>query len=647
MYRDNSPASRRSRLAVSAAFAVALALSVLAVPAAAEGLPVIDFISPGGVVSDHYVLNVTVIGDLEEGQVFYGVDTDDPADQMTPTALYHYEAVIDTSGLSEGDHTLTVMAVNTTGANVTKQQTITVDHTDPVVEVTSSVPEYVIGEYTVTATVTDDNLDASGVRLVVDGNTSLSWAMEDKGDHFELVLDTATLLECGPHVLAVYAIDAGGNGVWSDDVAVKVDNCAPMVMFGSQGGHVTGIYHLSVNVSDPYMDPGKVWAVFDGDVLNKTALEDQGDGVYTYALDTTNMPDGDTEITILATDLVGFTSETDPLLLQVDNNPPVSRITTQLGNVTGVVTIEATVTDAYLNGSAVYLVLDGDDDNSTMMDPVDGQGHYQLVFDTRDVMDGTWELRVWAEDMWGMSARSPAVYIDVDNYAPIIKFVSTGGTKWGTYQVRANITDPQLNKSCVQLRVAGGDPIKMKQADEYWYWNIKTTDYPDGPLDLTVMACDLKGNANPGETMTITVSNRADLEVVSVEWLSTEVTVGEKAKVTVGVRNNGHTTVKDYLVEITSGGKTLASATESTGIQPGKTHKYTLQWTTKSAGDLVVRADVDTGNTVDEADETNNHYQQETISITDESSGVPGMGALLAVSAVAAASLALADRRRR
>jgi len=634
-------------MVVMAAIVVSVALSVLAAPAAAEGLPVIDFISPGGVVSEQYVLNVTVIGDLANGQVFFGVDDPDPDAMMTPTALYHYEAVIDTTGLSEGDHTLTVKAVNSTGVNVTKQQTIKVDHTDPVVEITSTVPQYVIGEYTITATVVDENVDPSGVMLVVDGNMSLSWAMEDKGSHFELVLDTAADIECGPHALAVYAIDAGGNGAWSDDLDVKVDNCAPMVMFTSYGGHVTGIYHLSINVTDPYMDPDKVWAVFNGDTLNKTALDNQGDGVYTYAFDTTNMDDGDTEITILATDLVDFTAEAGPLLLQVDNNPPVSRITSEGGNVTGVITIEATVTDGYLNETAVYLVIDGDDDNSTMMDPVDGKGRYQVVLDTRDLMDGSRELRVWAEDMWGMSSKSPMVYIDVDNYAPIIRFVSTGGAKWGNYQVRANVTDGHLNKSCVKVKVGDGEPVQMKEAEEYWYYTINTLMYADGTLNLMVMACDLKGNMNTGEMMMITVSNRADLEVVTVEWVSTEVEVGQKAKVKVGVRNNGHTTVKDYTVVMTSGGKTLASITESTGIQPGKTHTYTLEWKTGSVGDVVVRAEVDTGHTVEESDETNNNFAQQTLSVTEEDSSVPGMGAVLAMLAVTAAAVGLLDRRRR
>jgi hypothetical protein len=634
-------------MAVMAAIVLTVALSVLASPVVAEGLPVIDFISPPGVVSDQYVLNVTVIGDLAPGEVYYGVDTDDPDTKMTSTALYHYEALIDTSGLTEGDHTITVKAINTTGANVTKQQTVKVDHTDPVVAITSNVPEYITGEYTATATVDDVNMDPSGVRFVVDGNMSLSWAMEDKGTHFEVVLDPVADLDCGPHVMAVYAIDKGGNGVWSEDVAVKVDTCAPVVMFTSYGGHVMGIYQLSINVTDAYMDPAKVWAVFDGDTLNKTALDAEGDGVYTYSFDTTNMDDGDTEITIMATDLVDHTAMAGPLVLQVDNNPPVSVITTEGGNVTGTITIEATVTDAYLNETAVYLVYDGDDDNSTMMDPVDGTGRYQLVVDTRDVMDGSRELRVWAEDMWGQSARSPPVYIEVDNYAPIITFVSASGTKWGNYQIRANITDANLDKSTVYVKVGNDVPVIMRESEEYWYYNINTMDYPDGPLTFMVTASDLKGNQGPGEMWSITIANKADLEIITVEWVSTEVEVGQKAKVKVGVRNNGHTTVKDYAVVLTSGTQTLATITESTGLTPGKVHSYTLEWKTKSTGDQVVRLAVDPDDTVDESDETNNHYEQQTITVSEAGSSVPGMGAMLALTAAFAASLALLDRRRR
>ncbi len=639
-------AARHPAMVAGAALLLALALTALTGPAGAEGLPVIDFISPGGVVSDEYVLNVTVVGDLAAGRVYYGLDGAEPVIQMTHTYLYNWEAVIDTSGMSEGEHTVTVQAFNTTGANVTRVQTLTVDHTDPVVSITSSAPEYVTGVYTVTADVSDGNVDPNGVHLVVDGNSSMSYPMDMAGGHFECTLDTAADLMCGPHTLAVFAIDLGGNQAWSEDVEVRVDNQGPEVEFASSGGHVQGIYQLNVNVTDAYMDPGKVWAVFDGDTLNRTKLNTAGGGVYTYSFDTTTMADGDTEITVLATDLVGFTAESDPLTLMVDNNPPVSRITTEGGNVSGILTVEATVTDAYLNDACVYLVVDGDDDNSTMMDPVDGKGRYQLVLDTRDLMDGLRELRVYAEDMWGMYSRSPNITVDVDNYAPTITFTSGGGTRWGTYRVKAMVYDAHLDTSCVMLKVGNEAPVAMRFSNDEWYYDVKTLEHSDGPLNLVVTACDTRGNENPGATMTITIQNQADLEVVSVEWVSTEVEEGAVAKVKVGVRNNGHAVAKDYLVVLTMGGKTLASEQEVTGIQPGKVHSYTLKWKAEGTGDKIVRVGVDPANAVPESDETNNQWDQQTLSVASGGSSTPGMGAITAALAVLGAAYLVALRRQ-
>ena len=64
-------------------------MTVLAAPATdAAGVVVIDFMSPGGPISGVYTLNVSVTGDLEPGQVFYGLDTADPTTAMTRTSLY-------------------------------------------------------------------------------------------------------------------------------------------------------------------------------------------------------------------------------------------------------------------------------------------------------------------------------------------------------------------------------------------------------------------------------------------------------------------------------------------------------------------------------------------------------------------------------
>jgi subtilase family serine protease len=87
--------------------------------------------------------------------------------------------------------------------------------------------------------------------------------------------------------------------------------------------------------------------------------------------------------------------------------------------------------------------------------------------------------------------------------------------------------------------------------------------------------------------------------------------------------------------------------TESTGIQPGKVHSYTLEWKPKSTGNQFVRLEVDPGDMVAESDETNNHYEQQSITVSESGSSVPGLGALMAVAAVIVVSLALLGRKER
>jgi PGF-CTERM protein len=141
--------------------------------------------------------------------------------------------------------------------------------------------------------------------------------------------------------------------------------------------------------------------------------------------------------------------------------------------------------------------------------------------------------------------------------------------------------------------------------------------------------------------LTIDVENRADLEITAVEWVKTEVTEGSLAKVKVTVRNNGHSTVKDYDVVLVSGSKTLDSTTELTGLRAGKSHTYALEWKAEGKGDKVVQLKVDTGMVVQEYDETNNIWEQQTLTVTEDS---PGFGAVLMILALSAAVVIL--RRR-
>ncbi len=613
----------------------------LSPPALAAEAGTVVFMSPGGLVSGEYVLNVSVTWENSPGTVEYGIDEGVCCNPLTMTSGTYYEVTIDTTPLTDGAHTINLVIEDPLEYNSTTSLEIVVDNTAPVIIVEDPGAGVVTGGYTVTAEVVDDNLNASTVVLIIDGNMSDARTMEGSGSTFTYVLDTvAEEWWNGSYNLTVRAIDMLGHETVSDGVTIDVDNEPPLIMFTSDGGHVMGFYDLTIYISEPNMDTNAVWAVFDGDVLNRTRMDHDGDGTYSYKFDTTTMADGDHGVYIIATDLSAHTQESEELVLQVDNNPPMSHITSTGGNVSGYYTLTAVVSDAYLDTDRVYIVVDGDDDNATMM-AWTGED-FEVILDTRNMEDGMRYLKVWAADEWDQSSRSEPLMLDVDNNEPYVMFLSSPGTKWGTYRIRVNVTDPHLDTSCVMVRVGGAEPVAMSFSNDEWYYNLNTEHLPTGLTSITINTCDTRGNRNDRMYMEITVENRADLEIVSVEWVKTQVEPGTVAKVKVTVRNNGYAVANNFEVALTSGSEVLATATELTGVQPGKSHSFTLEWKVKGSGDKVVRLEVDPGNVLAESDETNNAWDQQTLTIAEES---PGMGAALALLATAGAA-GLIGRRR-
>jgi PGF-CTERM protein len=256
--------------------------------------------------------------------------------------------------------------------------------------------------------------------------------------------------------------------------------------------------------------------------------------------------------------------------------------------------------------------------------------------------DGNHTLRVWAFDEWGQSAKSEGVLIIVDNNMPYIMILSGGGEKWGNYVIRANVTDPHLNTSCVKAKIGNADPVQMSFNGEEWRYTVNTNNLPNGPITIMVMACDYRGNMNPGEMVEIIVENRADLRILSVEWVKDEVEEGQTIRVKVTVTNEGHSSANNFEVVAMEGTKQLANATEVSGLNPGKEHTFTLSWKAKGTGTKTILLKVDTKGAVEEIDETNNGWEQQQVKVVEES---PGFGILLAALALLAVVTLLRRRR--
>lgn len=278
---------------------IALMTLLLAPSAGGEGLPVVEFLSEGGLISGTHEVKVSVTGDFAEGEVYYYVDVG-PEEMMDDPHDGTYRALIDADELADGPHTIYVWAYNTTGEKAIATQDLVVDNHSPEVHVTSE-GGLVSGEILVTGTAEDVYLNESAVYCVVDDDIEAgkSNVMTRVDDHFEFTLNTTKYAD-GDHHVRVWAYDQWGSNNTSQAIDLEIDNTPPAVELLSDTGKQTGTYMLRVRVVDPHLD-GVNASVGGGLPEGMTGPGDE----WTLDIDTTALDDGEVEIVVEAVDTLG------------------------------------------------------------------------------------------------------------------------------------------------------------------------------------------------------------------------------------------------------------------------------------------------------------------------------------------------------
>jgi hypothetical protein len=607
-------------------------------------MPEITIMSEGGFASGKYsfLANVTD-ANLDEGNVHAILDGNMMDKRLMTKVGDDFEYELNTTLLADGSHTLSVYAMDLakpSNTNASEVLEIKVDNNAPSVSVTSEVPEFVMGDYTITANVTDTYLNASHVWVVLDDNMSDPRSMVLEGSEYTYTIDTTSDLVCGDHTFKLWVTDLAGHETVTEAVVMQVDNCPPMVYITSEVGYVMGLYKLTAEVSDAYLNASAVWVVFDDDEQNKDAMLHEGGTTFSFSFHTGTIPDGDLSIYVMTVDLAGHSNSSEVAVLMVDNNPPHVEVTSEGGPVSGVYIFKGVAEDPYINASAVYALIDDDQVNATMM--VWAGAAYQAAIDTTMLEDGEHTFRVWAFDLSGNSNMSEAIAVDVDNNPPMVHILSEMGLKWGNFRFMVNVTDPHLNESCVKIKVGDADPVQLTNRGEYWDYTIDTTALPNGEVMIMVMACDLRDNLNSMESLMITVENRADLVIVNVEYDKTKIEEGKTLKVQVTVKNQGYAAAGGFDIELRAEGKIVDNTTVDEPLARNEEKVYLLEWKADKTGKKALFVVVDPDGAVAEMDDTNNEGSQETIEVTEES---PGFGTLLVLGAVVLAAVAMRRRR--
>lgn len=412
----------------AAVFWVVLAAAWLPLQAQAQlGSLVVTMTSPasGSSVSGTTTVSasVSIIGLLTVQSVQFQLDGNNlgAADSSSP-----YSISWNTTGASNGSHTLSAVATATLGLQFSSNPiTVTVnnapppDTTPPTVSITSPANGATVqGTLTVAASAAD-NVGVVGVQFFADG---AALGAEDTSAPYSVSVGTSAS-DNGTHTLTAVARDAAGNRTTSAAITITIangpppDTTPPTVSVTSPGSGTTVSATISVtaNASD---NVGVVGVQFRLDGVNGGSEDTSAP--YSVSWDTTTASNGSHTIAAVARDAAGNVTTSAPVTVTVSNGPPPDTIppsvsiTSPAGGATvkGTVSVSANASDN-VGVAGVQFFGDG-----TPLAAEVTTAPYSISVDTTQSSDGSHNITAVARDAAGNVTTSAPVTVTVSNAAP-------------------------------------------------------------------------------------------------------------------------------------------------------------------------------------------------------------------------------------
>jgi hypothetical protein len=289
--------------------------------------PTVSITSPANGATVSGTINVTASASDNVGVTSVQFQLDG-ANAGAPDTSAPYSIPWDTTGVSNGAHTITAVARDAAGntrtsatVNVTVSNGPPPDTTPPSVSITSPANGATVsGTINVTASASDD-VGVTSVQFQLDGADA---GAPDTSAPYSIPWDT-TGVSNGTHTLTAVARDAAGNTRTSATVSVTVSNgpapdtTPPSVSITSpaNGATVSGTVNVTASASD---DVGVTSVQFQLDGADAGAPDSSAP--YSIAWDTSGASDGAHTITAVARDAAGNTRSSSPVTVTVANGAP-------------------------------------------------------------------------------------------------------------------------------------------------------------------------------------------------------------------------------------------------------------------------------------------------------------------------------------
>ena len=459
----------------------------------------------------------------------------------TQIGLYQYEIPWDSSGVAQGDHTLSALATEWSGASSTLMSSpITVDVGPAYPSIRLTAPTswtFVRGSLAIRYSATSA-VDPVSVMTKVDGVPVTSpWDSTTSSD--------------GSHTVTAAITDGRGKTA-SDSASVTVDNTAPSTFVLAPPAQTGSDLSVQAHASDAHGVSSVQFAI-DGALVGTPITAPDTPGGYTYSakLDGSTVGPGPHTLTSIALDTAGNRTTSAPVSFRMGLNPLAVSITVppDWTFASKTVTVRADVTGGVAPVSA-RLVVDG----TPVGTPVT-TGPYSFSWDTTKVPDGPHTISVTAADAGGATASSPTLHETADNTAPtaVIYQPAANSRLSGTTTLQVHASDASGVKS-VQFMIDGnpvGAPLTRPDAGQQYLYSLTfdTSPLSAGPHSISAAVTDNASNTASAAAVSVTMGPIQYLPVLNYHQIGSSggsiytLTQAEADQQLAYLRANGYTSV--------------------------------------------------------------------------------------------------------
>jgi hypothetical protein len=314
-----------------------------------------------------------------------------------------------TTAVTDGTHTLTAIAKDTSGNAASSSVSVSVDNTVPTGSITAPAAGATVSGTTAVTASASDNVAIASVQFQLDGQNLGSPVTAAP---YSVNWDTTTATNA-THQLTAVVKDTAGNQSTSAAVSATVSNVdatPPSVSMTAPANNAA--VHQTLTVSANAADNVAVAGIqfyLDG---NPLGTEDTT-APYSVSWDSTTVTDGSHTLSAVAWDTSGNRSVTpDPTVtVNVDNTAPTVSVTAPAGGstVSGTTAVTASASDN-VGVVSVQFQLDGQNLGS----PVTA-APYTVNWNTTTAGNGTHQLTAIARDAAGNSTTSSVSSVNVNN----------------------------------------------------------------------------------------------------------------------------------------------------------------------------------------------------------------------------------------